>query len=296
MSQSSVETSPAAEARAAQRRGVLMYTLLLCGLFTAAYHPESRQLLHFTPVQLQVADAIEEAADEEEPAIPDFAAVADPDERKQLFFEFLQPYVDAQNDKVRSQRARLLGLLERIGEGLPLERRDRVFLLELGREYQVEGTDYMDPGYLERLRRRVDVLPPSLVLAQAAKESGWGSSRFAKEAYNFFGQWCFEQGCGLVPSRRRASASHEVKAFDSIEAAVQAYFQNLNTFPSYIDLRLIREQLRAQDQPIDGLALTEGLYSYSERGHDYVRELQSLIRYNELQHRDHGVSNLPAQD
>lgn len=286
---------PLPQGHSAQRRGKLMFALLWSAMFAGALHPGSRQLLlNQTPQDALPAVA---AAPELPPVvvaeaeIPDFAAVPDTEQRKQLFFEFLQPYVDAQNQKVKQQRQRLLVLLERIAQGLPLERRDRVFLVELGRQYEVEGNDHRDPDYLERLRRRVDVIPPSLVLAQAAKESGWGSSRFAREAYNFFGQWCYVEGCGLVPNRRRASASHEVKAFDSIEAAVDAYFMNLNTFPSYIDLRLIREELRARQEPIDGLALTEGLYSYSERGSAYVRELQSLIRYNELQQLDRSVSN-----
>lgn len=280
------------QVRVAHRRGMLMYALLLAGLFAAAFHPVSRQALH--PLSGRgVVFVTEPAPVQPVPEIPDFASIRDVELRKQLFFDFLQPYVDAQNDKVRAQRRRLLGILERIEQGLPLERRDRVFLLELGREYEAEAEDYRDPAYLGLLLRRVDVIPPSLVLAQAAKESGWGSSRFAREAYNFFGQWCYEAGCGLVPSRRRASASHEVKAFGSIEEAVTAYFMNLNTFPSYLDLRLIREELREQQQPIDGLALTEGLYSYSERGRAYVRELQSLIRFNELQQLDRPAS--PAQ-
>lgn len=279
----------------ASRRGMLVFALLLCAMFAVAYHPSSRQLLVAgAPVTTVAPDAVPGDIDAVE--IPDFASIPDPAERKQLFFEFLQPYIDAQNAKVRSQRQRLLGVIEHLHEGLPLERRDRVFLMELATEYEVEGEDHQADEFLERLLRRVDVIPPSLVLAQAANESAWGTSRFAKEANNFFGQWCYEQGCGLVPNRRRASASHEVKAFNSIEEAVDAYFLNLNTFPSYLDLRLIREELRENARPIDGISLSEGLYSYSERGRAYVRELQSMIHYNELLELDGKVSSQQLQD
>jgi Bax protein len=279
----------------ARRRGALVLVLLLCGMFAAAYHPVTRQALRFGPPEVPGFDS-SELEDARLVQIPDFASVLDPEERKQMFFEFLQPYVDAQNEKVTRQRERLLTLMQRVEQGKALARRDRVFIMELGAEYEVEGTDHMDMEFLERLLRRVDVIPPSLVLAQAAKESGWGSSRFAKEAYNFFGQWCYEQGCGLVPSRRRPSANHEVKAFSSIEEAVNAYFMNLNTFPSYLDLRLIREQLRENSRVIDGISLSEGLDSYSERGDAYVRELQSLIHYNELLELDTELSNPASVD
>lgn len=279
----------------ARRRGVLVFMLLLCGMFAAAYHPATRQALRFGPPQVPGFDS-SELEDARLVQIPDFASILDPEERKQSFFDFLQPYVDAQNAKVSRQRQRLLGIMQRVNEGRVLARRDRNFVLELAREYEVDGSDHADPEFLERLLRRVDVIPPSLVLAQAAKESGWGSSRFAKEAYNFFGQWCYERGCGLVPNRRRASANHEVKAFSSIEEAVNAYFMNLNTFPSYLDLRLIRAELRESSRVIDGISLSEGLDSYSERGEAYVRELQSLIHYNELLELDAGLSNPGAVD
>src|SRR5690606_11880502 len=140
--------------------------------------------------------------------------------------------------------------------------------------------------HLRVLLRRVDVLPSSLVLAQAANESAWGTSRFAVEGNNYFGQWCFTEGCGLVPDRRLSEASHEVKAFTSAGESVEAYFMNINTFGAYQGLRLMREELRRSGQIIDGLTLAEGLESYSERGEEYIEELQSMIQFNELLERD----------
>jgi Bax protein len=150
--------------------------------------------------------------------------------------------------------------------------------------------DVVDKAYLQRLLWRVDVIPPSLVLAQAASESAWGTSRFAQDGNNFFGQWCFKRGCGFVPASRRPTANHEVKSFASIEDAVHAYFMNLNTYPSYQYLRVIRQQLRNKEQPIDGISLSEGLGSYSERGDAYIKELRTMIYKNDLLTRDHNIT------
>lgn len=258
-------------------RPQLIFALLLSGMFATAmfmpmpspmFTPEKDPFLAPAPVLPQY--------------IPDFGAIADVDEKKQEFFNFLQPFVDLQNGRIQQQRERLLSLVNKLDQGQELGRSERDFLRNLSVEYEMEGTNYQDPDFLGRLLRRVDILPPSLVLAQAANESAWGTSRFALEGNNFFGQWCYTQGCGIVPSRRRANANHEVKAFESVEEAVQAYFMNLNTFPSYLDLRLIRESLREQAQPIDGISLSLGLESYSERGEEYISELQDMIRFNDL--------------
>jgi len=128
-----------------------------------------------------------------------------------------------------------------------------------------------------------------LALAQAANESAWGTSRFAQDGNNLFGQWCYTNGCGLVPSRRREGATHEVRRFDNIRDSVESYIHNLNTFPSYQMLRRIRQQLRQQDRPIDGVSLADGLESYSSRGLDYIVELQRMIYSNELLERDNAA-------
>lgn len=261
-------------------RPQLIFALLLVGMFAGASVMPLPSLLFQVPAKDPFFDLLLES---DLPVdIPDFSAIADVELKKQVFFEFLQPFVDLQNRRVQLQREQLLSIIDKLQGGQALERSERVFLRTLAAEYEMEGTDYSEPGWLDRLLRRVDVLPPSLVLAQAANESAWGTSRFALEANNFFGQWCYTQGCGIVPSRRRASASHEVKAFASVEEAVQAYFMNLNTFPSYLDLRLIRESLREQARPIDGISLSQGLESYSERGEAYIDELQDMIRFNDL--------------
>jgi Bax protein len=218
--------------------------------------------------------------------MPDFSAIADIEAKKQAFFDYLQPVVDAQNERVNRQRVKLLKIITKVDEGAPLNTEDQIFLRALSRTYEVSAADLYSATTLKSLLRRVDVIPTSLVLAQAANESAWGTSRFAREGYNFFGQWCYSEGCGLVPERRRAAAYHEVQSFRSVEAAVDAYFMNLNTFDSYQKLRNIREKLRDRSAPIDGISLVEGLGEYSERGQAYIRELREMIHQNDLLLRD----------
>jgi len=139
-----------------------------------------------------------------------------------------------------------------------------------------------EPELLFELLKRVDNIPAPLALAQAANESAWGTSRFALEGNNIFGQWCFDEGCGIVPSRRRANASHEVRAFESLDAAVAAYFLNLNTHDRYQGFRDMRFQMRNQRGDLDPLVLVFGLVGYSERGDKYVDEIQTMIQQNDL--------------
>lgn len=253
----------------------LVFGLLLAGMFAGAFFISPSQSFLERMPRDDTALPVD---------IPDFAEIVDVEEKKQEFFNFLQPFVDAQNQRIQEQRESLLAItakLERTGQ---LTHQDQALLNELSEDYGVETDNIADELdiVMELLLRRVDLLPPSLVLAQAANESAWGTSRFALEANNYFGQWCYSEGCGIVPSRRGASATHEVQAFDSVEAAVAAYFRNLNTFSSYRELRLIRESLRASSSPIDGISLAQGLESYSERGTEYISELQDMIRYNDL--------------
>ncbi len=131
------------------------------------------------------------------------------------------------------------------------------------------------------------LVPASMALAQAAIESAWGRSRFAAEGNNYFGQWCFSAGCGIVPSRRPQGASHEVQVFDSLDEAVASYLRNINTHPAYTTVREARVEIRQREQPLDSLKLVEGLEKYSARGEDYIHELQQMIRYNNLKKFDH---------
>jgi Bax protein len=221
-----------------------------------------------------------------EDPIPDFASMLDVQEKKDTFFSFLGPYVAAVNQQILAQRQRLLVLQNKADNEQPLTRAEMAFLTELRVDYELENERLNTLNLINRLLKRADIIPQSLALAQAANDSAWGTSRFAQQGNNFFGQWCYTEGCGIVPSSRVAGASHEVKSFESVLESVRSYIMNLNTFPSYQHLRDIRLELREEGQPLDGITLSEGLDSYSERGDEYIFELQSMIYSNNLLEHD----------
>mgnify|MGYP003676228495 FL=1 len=217
---------------------------------------------------------------------PDFASISDIEEKKQQFFDFFQDYVRYENDLISETRIRLLDYAELVDDGVPLSVLERGWVVELAQAYEVETQLASDRDLVDELLLRVDVIPASLVLAQAANESAWGTSRFALEGNNIFGQWCFEEGCGIVPNRRVQGATHEVKSFDSIKASIEGYFRNINTHHLYVDFRAERARLRQLGHRLDPIALVEGLERYSQRGENYIDEVQTLIQQNDLRQRD----------
>ena len=218
--------------------------------------------------------------------IPDFEAITNIELKKESFFAFLHQYVDAENLLILQTRERLQEFSDIVNRGMELSRTEQRTLDSIASEYKLQDSELGNADLVEELLVRVDVIPVSLALAQAATESAWGTSRFAKEGNNIFGQWCFDEGCGLIPGRRAIHASHEVRAFSSVEASVRGYFRNLNTNPSYEYLRELRAQMRIKGKSLDALALAHGLTRYSERGHLYVAEVQEIIRINDLLARD----------
>ncbi|MCP5350136.1 MAG: glucosaminidase domain-containing protein [Oceanospirillaceae bacterium] len=219
--------------------------------------------------------------------MPDFAAIEDIATRKQAFMDFIYPYVAIENKKILRERQQLRRILNSIEKGENLRQSQLDKLVRLGLRYRVPGTDNpTDPEYLSILLRRIDVIPPSLAIAQAANESAWGTSRFAREGYNFFGQWCFSEGCGLVPNRRQKGKTHEVAAFENPQAAIASYMRNLNTQSAYTDMRIKRSDMRQNREGINGVHVAEGLGAYSTRADAYIRDIQGMIRYNGLRQYD----------
>ncbi|WP_166264370.1 glucosaminidase domain-containing protein [Marinobacter caseinilyticus] len=213
--------------------------------------------------------------------LPDFSRYTDTTERKAAFFSYLYPRIVLANARVLIQRKHLLTLADKT----PLSKQDRDWLGQQSERLKVEapmGSEEM----FDMLARRLDVIPPSLVLAQAANESAWGTSRFARSGNNLFGQWCFSKGCGLVPRGRVDGASHEVASFDSPYQSIYSYIQNLNRHRTYQPLRNTREQVREKGGRATGHTLAQGLIGYSERGVDYVEEIRSMIRFNNLSYYD----------
>lgn len=220
------------------------------------------------------------------PELPDFSAYEDVNEKKQRFFDYLLPVIEHRNAWAREAREFLRLVQERMAEGTPLTDEEREIVAELGERYRVDVGETVESGEIDKLLRRADEIPPSLVLAQAAAESAWGTSRFARMANNLFGQWCFTEGCGLVPQRRPSGASHEVKRFDSVLAAVDGYYRNLNSHPAYEEVRERRARARAEGRVPEGVDLAAGLEHYSERGQHYIDEIRSIIRFNDLDELD----------
>jgi Bax protein len=191
----------------------------------------------------------------------DLDELADTQTRKAVFLRVMLPLVLAVDDEVAAERRRLLAIVERKARGGVVGRVDQAFIGGLAARY---GTD---PDDLRGLLARVDVVPPSLALAQAAAESGWGTSRLVRRDNNLFGQ---------------LAAGDQMRAFPSLQDAVRAYVHNLNTHRAYEPLRRARASARTRGEAVDGLALAGALVPYSERGGAYVDQIRSVIRANGL--------------
>jgi Bax protein len=208
--------------------------------------------------------------------------------RKRVFLRGLLPHVLAANRQARHDRDRLEAALEaRNGAAGTLGGDEQRLLRELAERYRVEvGPEDLDregsEALIHELLRRVDVIPPSLALAQAAVESAWGSSRFAGAGSSVFGQWVFSATAGIAPLLRPDGANYSVARFEGLAEAVRAYFRNLNTFWAYADFRNLRRGMRERGRPLDGLVLAGGLERYSVRRGEYVEELRRVIRGNSL--------------
>ena len=211
--------------------------------------------------------------------VPDFAKYTRVEDKKRAFFGYLIPEIKKQNEIVTQDRLFLLSINAKLESGKNLSESSLRKLEQLMNNYRVKDTETLQQS-VEQLLSRVDIIPIELVLAQAANESAWGTSRFAQQGYNFFGLWCFKKGCGFVPSRRTEGSAHEVAKFRDLSHAVMTYIRNLNRHYAYEDLRTIRATLRENQQPLTAEALVHGLMSYSERGQDYIDELLSMISYN----------------
>ena len=215
-------------------------------------------------------------------SLPNFSSFKNVKEKKEQFFQFMLPKIRLANTKIRVERSSLQDVFDRNKDELILSDADKKFLGALKVKYKIsEELEALDS--INALLTKIDEVPASLVLAQSANESGWGTSRFAIEARNMFGIWCFREGCGIKPLQRAAGKKYEVAKYETIQASVEAYMLNINSHPAYRELRRIRSEARADNSYLSGMALAEGLETYSVRGEDYVEEIKQLIRINKLQ-------------
>lgn len=216
----------------------------------------------------------------EEIPLPDFSDEQDIRRRKVRFFNYLMPMIQFENRRLADIRQRLVYIQDHIRNERELNAQDLTWLAGVQVEFRLTEMKGTEPQFWDMIFLRVDQLPAELVLVQAANESAWGTSRFAREGNNFFGQWCFSPGCGMVPEGRAPGDTHEVARFDSVAQSVAAYMRNLNSGFAYDQLRGIRADLRSEGKPVTALELAPGLIRYSQRGEDYIRELSAMLRVN----------------
>lgn len=198
--------------------------------------------------------------------------------KKRIFFRAIGPLALRSNELILQERDRLQLLAKATATAT-----DPSFLPALAERYGLTTEDMSREELITELLLRVDIVPPSLILAQAAEESGWGTSRFAFTGNALFGQWSWD-GNGIKPKEQRSGkGDYRIAAFDSPLQSVQAHARNLNSHRAYSDFRRERARMRATDRPISGTELAGTLTRYSERGVEYVRTLRSIMSFNKLE-------------
>ena len=211
-------------------------------------------------------------------------------DKKRAFFRLLGPLVLHANELIDSDRQQAQSIVEALRAGETPGAKELAFLQETAIAYKVAKDknefDITDPALQDELLRRVDTLPPSLVLAQAAEESGWGTSRFAVKGNALFGMWTWGEE-GIRPEQQRAEhGDHKIASYETPLQSVTAYMRNLNTHRSYETLRARRAELRRSGAKVTGWELAKTLTQYSERGQAYVDSLHGLMKTNMLMATD----------
>ncbi len=195
--------------------------------------------------------------------------------RKDFFIQIVLPLILKENNNIRLDRKRLFTIINKSNN-------TKLEIKWLEKKFKQYGINSKE---LSILKIRMDEVPVSLALAQAAKETGWGTSRFAQEGNALFGQWTWS-GEGLKPKDSDKSEGHKVMKFNVLQASVRAYQRNLNTHSSYRDFRKARAELRDQGKKLDSVILASYLKNYAETGEKYVEVLQKIIKQNNLKDFD----------
>ena len=205
--------------------------------------------------------------------------------KKQAFIQELLPQIEKENERLLKLRLQVVELFQQLQNDESGSARQ---LQTLAKQYRVKGDVLSSASARDQLLSKVDVIPSSLALAQAASESAWGQSRFATEANNLFGIWTYDESKGLKPKDREQGKTHLVRVFDDIGDSVRYYMHTLNSHPAYDELRAIRRQSRESGQEISGHELAAGLEKYSAKGQAYIDLIRSLIRQNKWARLDTG--------
>ncbi len=208
----------------------------------------------------------------------DLAKIKSTTKKKETFIKIVLPLVLDENNKILENRKKLFKILSKqvnsMGEKRWLKRRFE--------QYGIKNEDTTE------LKLRMDIIPPSLALAQAAKESGWGTSRFALQGNAMFGQWTWGDN-GIEPSGKSDSQDHKILRFPMLRSSVVAYQNNLNTHKGYSEFREMRAELRKDNKNISGLKLANYLHNYAATGTEYIKILKKIIKQNELTDFDKSI-------
>ncbi len=209
----------------------------------------------------------------------DLKKIKSSSKRKETFIKIVIPLILDENSKILENRKKLFKILAKQSNTMG----EKVWLKRRFKDYQIKKED------IAELKLRMDTIPVSIAIAQAAKESGWGTSRFALEGNAMFGQWTWGSD-GIEPSEKDSSQQHRILRFPMIRSSVKAYLINLNTHNGYKEFRQNRAELRNKNKKISGLDLVDYLYNYAQDGSQYVKTLKKIIKQNEL--TDFDNSNL----
>jgi len=201
----------------------------------------------------------------------DLEAVSNIEERKELFIKIVLPLIIDSNNNIKSDRKKLFNILNKKNNNFA----EKKWLRKKFKEYKINNKD------ISLLKQRMDIVPVSLAIAQAAKETGWGTSRFALEGNALYGQWTWGND-GIDPNEKDSSKSHKIKKFKELKMSVESYTNNLNTHSGYQEFREARADLRQKKQDITGLKLTKYLDRYAKTGKEYTRIIQLIIKQNSL--------------
>ena len=201
----------------------------------------------------------------------DLKKIKSTQKRKETFIKIVMPLILDENNKILDDRKRLFKILGKESNSMG----EKVWLKRRFKDYQISNEDVTE------LKSRMDIIPASLAIAQAAKESGWGTSRFALEGNAMFGQWTWGQD-GIEPSEKKGNEQHKILKFPMLRSSVKAYLKNLNTHRGYNEFRKKRSLLRQNNKEISGVDLADYLYNYAKTGSEYVKILKQIIRQNNL--------------
>jgi Bax protein len=213
----------------------------------------------------------------------DFYDLTAGSERTRIFFLTLLPMVLIVNEEIAAERQTLLEIFSRHDGNEPLNSRELEKIAAAAKYYKVERDPLTDRRARLLLLNRLDKIPPSLALAQAASESAYGTSRFARLGNNLFGEMVFTaSSAGIMPLYRPEGAKHRARVFPTLLDSLRAYMLNLNTHPAYQELRQMRAEMQMRGEAVRGMALARGLQSYSTRKEAYVDDIRAIIRANNL--------------